>query len=205
MRTLLAPGPGPRNRPPASTPLKLLAGTTCPASQPRLVFARIDPAPAEGAFAPGTVDDNGFPLHLQYTIQGEDAVGHTTYPGVAELDSTRETIVEFGPGCHWLNYPGEIALVGGAGLWVVDIQVVPATERHLHWHYLLQRVEVGDTFTMPSGHSVVGTFNPAATLAMFDDYELVVGAPPVPAFGAITVNTTGSSDDELWVYTGWYG
>jgi hypothetical protein len=187
------------------TPMRLLAGGACDRPKGRLLIATITPAAAQGAFSQGEVDDDGLPMHLAYTIQGEDAVGHTTYPGVTEAESTRETTLLFGQGVHYLNYPGEVFLLGGKGLWLVDAQVFDAPDRHLHWHWLVRLVNPGDSFAMPAGHTVCGCFNPSATLEMSTGrtaYRLSAGAPPVPAFGEVTVSTTGSGETALWTYTG---
>lgn len=204
MRTLLAPGPTGR-------PLMLL-GQSCAkaADGARVLFARIKPAAAQGAYAAGTVDADGFGLHIRYSVPAEDAVPHTDYPGVAELESTRDLVVDFGPGTHWLNYPGEVSLVGGAGLWLVDIQIRPVAKPHPHWHSLRRSVLDDAAFEMPHAHEEIGSYNESAILTMSDDagvtqLRCLVGAVPVPASGTVTVSNTGSDDRSLWIFTRWFG
>lgn len=204
MRYLVGTGPGSGTD---GTPIKLLAGSSCPANRPRLLFATIVPAAAQGGIAAGAVDQNGLPMHLTYTVQGDDAVPRTTYENVTHLPHTRETVLEFGPGTHFLNYPGELALISGQGLWQVDIQIVLVHETHLHWHWLQRIVQSGQSFTLPAAHNLIGSYNANATLEVSTgavQYELIVGSPPVPVFGGATVTNTGSRDNNLWVYTGVY-
>lgn len=205
MRTVLAPGPDGPGR-----PIKLLTQACARRGGARVLFARIQPAPAEGAYHAGKVDTQGFPLHLQYSVQCEDAVAHVNYPGVTELDNSKELVVKFGSGTHWLNYPGEVYLTGGVGLWTCDIQVIGVNGFKPHWHKLLRSILPNEPFDLPHAHSMIGTYNGVAHMTMSDDggatdLLCIVGAVPVPAIGPVTVATTGSLDRSLWVFTQWFG
>lgn len=199
MRTLLAPGP-------KGSPIRVLSGTSgaCEGAPVRVLFARIQAAPPEGTFDAGRVDADGFGLHLRYTIAAEDGVPHTNYPGVAELESSRELVVEFGAGTHYLNHPGEVVLVGGEGLWLVDLQVVRVREPFPHWHWLLRRVKEEAFFPMPHGHTVLGCYNGTASLTA-DGVQLLVGATPVPASGDIKVRSASDRTNSAWLFSGFFG
>jgi hypothetical protein len=199
MRTLLAPGP-------KGSPIRVLSATTgaCVSDDVRVLFARIQPAAAQGGYDAGEVDEQGFGLHLRYTITAEDGVPHTNYPGVEELESTRELVVEFGSGTHYLNYPGEVVLVGGKGLWLVDLQVVRVRTPFPHWHWLLQQAPQDRTFQVPHGHTVVGCYNGTATLTV-NDVKLLLSATPVPATGDIFVQDASDRSSRVWVFFGFFG
>lgn len=202
MRTILAPGSTDR--------IGLLVGS-CSREQSRgarVLFARIQPAPAEGAYTEGKVDGDGFPLHLRYSFAAEDVVPRRDYPGVAEQESTRDVAVQLGAGTHYLNYQGEVELAGGDGLWLVDIQMVQVPERHLHWHWLMRSVAQGSKYRLPHAHTVIGTYNPDAVLSLWDGEQglrLRTGQVTAPTHGEIEVTSTGSTDPNLWIFTGWYG
>lgn len=166
-----------------------------------MLLARIEPARAEGKFSKGTYDDEGYGLHLAYAIEARDALPHFDYPGVKELEQTNELLVRFGQGTHWLNYPGEVRLIGGKGLWLVDLQLIEVDRPRPHWHWLLRRVVEGKAVTVPSHHSQVGCCNGAVRMAAWDDSEVRLSAPPVPVLGALTVTRGGPT----WVFSGWYG
>jgi len=170
----------------------------------RVLLARIEPAAAEGKYPKGTYDDAGYGLHLAYAIEAKDALPHFDYPGVKELDQSNELVVPFGPGTHWLNYPGEVRLVGGKGLWLVDLQIIEVERPRPHWHWLLRRVSGGGTVTSPSHHSMVGCCNGVVRMAAWDGSEVRVSSPPVPIMGPLTVTNAGSSRTTL-LYSGWYG
>jgi hypothetical protein len=170
----------------------------------RVLLARIEPAHAEGGYPQGTLDDEGYGLHLAYSIEAKDALPHFDYPGVRELDQTNELVVSFGPGTHWLNYPGEVRLVGGKGLWLVDLQVIEVERPRPHWHWLLRRLKVGKRFSVPSHHSMVGCCNGAVVMATWDDTVVRVSSPPVPVMGPLTVTRAGTSG-ATWAFSGWYG
>jgi hypothetical protein len=205
VRTLLAPGSG------DGTPIRLQRGADC--AGPIVVYARIDPARSEGALRAGDIDDEGFGLHLRYTIDATDVVPRTTYVGVQELDASNSFAVEFGPGTHALNYGGSLELVGGVGLWTVDIQARALPIVHLHWHWLLWRVPVnlsgGPPETagvfLPTHHSTIGCYNGLARVLMTTGETVVLGQTAIPAFGAVAVMNTGSGDSDLWFFSGWFG
>lgn len=199
MRTLLAPGR-------KGSPIRVLANAAegCDGGSVRVIFARIQPAPAEGDFEAGRTDADGLGLHLRYTIAGDDGVPHVTYPGVRELDSSRELVVDFGPGTHYLNYPGDVVLVGGEGLWLVDLQVVRVRAPSPHWHWLLRKVKAEWSFAMPHGHTVIGCYDGTATLRV-DSVALQAGATPVPAAGDIYVKATPDPANAVWLFSGFFG
>lgn len=196
MRTVLAPGSG------DGTPLHLRAGS-CAArcGGARVLFARIEPARGEGKYPRGSYDEAGYGLHLAYSIGAKDVVPHLDYPGVRELEDTNELVVRFGPGTHWLNYPGEVRLAGGKGLWLVDIQMIEADRTEPHWHWLVRRVRAGQRVTVPSHHAAVGSTDGSARLRTWDGSVVSGASPPVPVTGALTVASATST----LVFTGWYG
>ena len=208
MRTLLAPGAG------DGTPIRLQRGGDCNTG-PILVTARIDPAKAEGSYPKGDIDDAGFGLHLRYTLDGTDLVPRTTYEGVAELDQSNAFSVDFGPGTHVLNYPGTLELVGGVGLWTVDIQARQFPVPHLHWHWLLWRLQatgLGNTIpglqlgvSLPTHHSLLGCYNGKATIITGTGETVLLGQVPIPVFGSVQVKSSGSDDPMLWMFSAWFG
>jgi hypothetical protein len=196
VRTVLAPGSG------DGTPLHVRSGSCAARSGgARVLLARIEPATKEGRYESGRVDDDGFGLHLAYSIVAKDALPHFDYPGVKELDQSNELVIRFGPGTHWLNYPGEVRLVGGIGLWLVDLQLIEVDRPRAHWHWLLRRVLKGKAVTAPSHHSMVGCCAGAVKMTTWEGSQASLSSTPVPVTGPLTV-----TDGELtWVFSGWYG
>lgn len=199
MRTLLAPGSG------DGTPLHLRAGSCSARGVARVLFARIEPARAEGKYPRGSFDDEGYGLHIAYSIPAKDAVPHFDYPGVKELPQSNEMEVRFGPGTHWLNYPGECRLVGGKGLWLVDVQVIEVDRTNPHWHWLLRRLPRSGSFATSPHHSLVGSADSAARMRAWDGSTMRVSSPAVPVMGALSVRSTGSASATVLTYSGWYG
>jgi hypothetical protein len=196
VRTVLAPGSG------DGTSLLVRSGSCAARSGgARVLLARIEPAPKEGGYAAGKVDEDGFGLHLAYSITARDALPHFDYPGVKELDQSNELEIRLGPGTHWLNYPGEVRLVGGVGLWLVDLQLIEADRPKTHWHWLLRLVQKGKAVTVPSHHSMVGSCSGTVTMATWLETAVNLTTTPVPVQGPLTVTDGGPK----WVFSGWYG
>ena len=197
VRTVLAPGSG------DGTALNVRAGSCASRnSGARVLLARIEPAPAEGKFPRGTFDDEGYGLHLAYSIQARDALPHFDYPGVRELDQTNELVVPFGPGTHWLNYPGEVRLVGGKGLWLVDLQVIDVERPKPHWHWLLRRLKGAMQVSVPSHHSMVGCCSGTAVMTWLDDTTVQASSTPVPVMGPLVMKAGSGT---TLAFSGWYG
>jgi hypothetical protein len=204
MRTLLAPGSG------DNTPIRLQRGGDCDGAL--VVHARIDPAPAEGAYPQGDIDKEGFGLHLRYTLDSTDIVPRTTYTGVADLKHSNAFSVEFGSGTHALNYGGgTLELVGGTGLWMVDIQARPLRQVHMHWHWLLWRAPVNVSGTLPNvsiptHHSLLGSYTPGATVNTGTGDPIALGQTAIPVFGSVNVQTSGVGGGRfVWLFSGWFG
>lgn len=196
MRTVLAPGAG--------TPIQLMSGSCAPkGSGARVLFARIEPARAEGPYPAGSYDDAGYGLHLEYSIGARDAVQRLNYPGVKELDQTNDLVVKLGPGSHWLNYPGEVRLAGGSGLWVVDVQVLEVEAPRPHWHWLLRRLRAGERVSVAEHHERVGCSAGLVRMQAWDGSTVRLSATPVPVVGPLMV--TDPFMRSVWIFSGFYG
>jgi hypothetical protein len=98
-----------------------------------------------------------------------------------------------------------VRLVGGKGLWLVDIQVLETDRTRPHWHWLLRRVKARDTVTVPSHHAMVGCYSGSVQMNAWDGSSLRVAASPVPVMGPLTVLSTGTPRPATWLFSGWYG
>lgn len=170
---------------------------------PKILYALIRPAPAEGGHLAGGIDADGYGLHLRYTAEMDEEVGpHDEYPGVAFDKPGHSLVVEFDGGTHYIAHPGTIELVGGVGLWFVQIvEVKPKDHVHVpHMHWLARFVARTASPTLPDHHQFVGSYDPTQVYTSAQGTPIQPGAIPVPAWGEV-----GAASEDSVLFSAWFG
>lgn len=145
------------------------------AAAPAIVCLDVCRLPSDGTNPAGGVDAEGLELHVRYdgalALQERSDAAQTLIR--VEFDATPVLIVP---------YCGEINLVGGAGCyrWAIS---VPKPWPHAYqptWHALTRLVARAASFTVPNGHTMLGSLNAGVTLTSGDGDSWLLDGSPKP-------------------------
>jgi hypothetical protein len=144
-------------------------------------------------------DSEGRILHVRYSYgrRVELRSGGSAGQVAAEVEFDAESRMI-------LPYCGEIALTGGAGLWIFEIDTPQKYNGHADWppKRLTTFARIGTSFTVPPHHSAVGALNATVTGTLPSGDPILLSPTPAPlAPGTVISNLSAS----VTLFTLWMG